>query len=81
MNLPLFALGITLPEGPEILIIVFITALLAIFGILPFWLILKKAGLHPVISLIAIAPFGAFLVLFYLAFARWPALSRKTDIE
>lgn len=40
--------------------------------IVPLWIALKKAGLAPALSLIALIPtFGVIVVLFILAFARW----------
>ncbi len=59
---------------PELIMIFIILPLLAIFAIVPFWLICKKAGLSPWLSLIMIVPFGAFVLPFVLAFIDWPAL-------
>ena len=66
MIAPLLALG--LPGMPETLLLILLTAVL----ILPFWLILKKAGFHPAISLLAVFPVFAIFILFFLAFAPWP---------
>ena len=61
-------LALPFPAGPEIVFI----GVIAIFIVIPFWRILKKAGFHPAISLVTIIPpLGLFLLLF-LAFAPWP---------
>jgi hypothetical protein len=39
--------------------------------IVPFWFILKKAGLSPWLSLINIVPCGTLILLYVLAFAEW----------
>jgi hypothetical protein len=60
---------------PELVLVVSLfvgTALL----VWPCWRILKKAGLEPTLSLIALIPFGVFVVLLILAFAQWPTLTR-----
>ena len=61
---------------PELVLVVSLfvgTALL----VWPCWRILKKAGLQPAFSLLALFPFGVFVVLVILAFAEWPSVSRS----
>jgi hypothetical protein len=61
---------------PELVLVVslFVGAALLVW---PCWRILKKAGLQPALSLIALIPFGVFVVLLILALSRWPALTRS----
>jgi hypothetical protein len=44
--------------------------------ILPFWKIFTKAGFPGWLSLLMLIPFANVLMLFYLAFADWPALKK-----
>lgn len=44
--------------------------------LLPFWQIFKKAGFTPWFSLLILVPVVNLLVLYFLGFARWPALNR-----
>jgi hypothetical protein len=39
--------------------------------IVPLWQICKKAGFSPWLSLLVLVPFGALILLYVLAFARW----------
>jgi hypothetical protein len=39
--------------------------------IVPLWQICKKAGFSPWLSLLILVPFGALILLYVLAFARW----------
>jgi len=72
MNQPLFAFG--MPGFQEIAVISAITTIISIINVVPLWLICKKAGFHPLISLIALIPYFNILLLFYLAFTKWPIL-------
>lgn len=50
-----------------------ILAPIAIFiWVFPLWRIVGKAGYPPVLSLLAIVPLMALLLLWWLALARWP---------
>ena len=42
--------------------------------ILPFWKIFTKAGFPGWLSLLMFIPIANIIILFYLAFAEWPAL-------
>jgi hypothetical protein len=58
-----------------------ITAMMAIFPIIalvfvalvliPYWMIWKKAGFSPWLSLLMIVPLINFIMLYVLAFAEW----------
>ncbi len=58
----------------EIIVILVIFSLLAVVGVFPFWLICRKAGLSPWLSLIYVIPFGSIVLPFVLAFIDWPKL-------
>jgi hypothetical protein len=45
--------------------------------ILPLWRICKKAGFHGALSLLMLVPLGNICLLFFLAFAEWPALKNE----
>jgi uncharacterized protein (DUF983 family) len=63
----MFGIGST-----ELLFILF----LGIIFILPFWKIFTKAGFPGWLSLFMLIPLANILMLFYLAFAEWPALKK-----
>jgi heme/copper-type cytochrome/quinol oxidase subunit 4 len=60
----------------ELLVILFLIGIVVLVAIVPFWLICKKAGLSPWLSLIMVLPLGAILLPFLLAFMDWPALKK-----
>jgi len=49
-----------------------IIAIILIFAVLPVWMILTKAGYHGWWSLAMLVPFGAIVLMFFLAFSNWP---------
>jgi hypothetical protein len=59
-------------NAPELLII----GLISMIWIVPFWMIFKKAGFHPALSLLMVFPFINVILFLYLAFAKWPALKK-----
>ena len=40
--------------------------------VVPFWMLLPRAGLAPQWALVAVIPLGAIVLLWILAFRRWP---------
>ena len=48
-----------------------------IFFVVPLWRICKRAGLKPGLSLLALIPGGILVLLWVLAFARWPGLPEE----
>jgi len=55
-----------------------IASVLLILGIFiaivtPYWKIFKKAGFHPGLSLTILIPLVNIIVLYYVAFSKWPA--------
>lgn len=44
-----------------------------IFFVVPFWRICARAGFKPAFSLLALVPGGILILLWVIAFAKWPA--------
>ncbi len=68
--LPEMAWAVSLMDVP-VLVVMFLAGLLIV---LPFWMICKKAGFTPALSLLMLVPVANIILPFYLAFASWPAL-------
>jgi len=52
-----------------------IIAFLYVFGwMIPLWRIIGRTGRHPALSLIGFSPLTALVMLWWLAYARWPAV-------
>ena len=45
--------------------------------IVPFWNIFKKAGYSPWLALLMLIPLVNFIMLYFLAFASWPAIEKQ----
>jgi len=56
--------------------LVFILVIVLVM-VVPYWKIFKKAGFAPALSLLMLVPMLNFIMLFFLAFAEWPALNRS----
>jgi hypothetical protein len=48
-----------------------------IFFVVPFWKIIKRAGLKPALALLALVPGGMLVLLWVIAFAKWPAFIQE----
>ncbi len=48
--------------------------------IIPFWKIFSKAGYNGTLSILMVIPIVGIVLLFYLAFSRWP-IERKLRQE
>lgn len=57
----------------HLIVLLFVPAMIAIV-IVPLWTIAKRAGLNPAISLLTVVPFIGLVVMYYIAFTRWPSL-------
>lgn len=55
----------------HLMILVFMVPI-AIVAIFPLWTIAKRAGLNPAISLLTVLPLIGLIVMYYIAFAKWP---------
>jgi len=45
----------------------------------PFWKIFAKAGFSPWLSLLVLIPLANLVVLYIVAFSRWPALPDQAE--
>jgi uncharacterized membrane protein len=59
---------------PELLVILGMSVILAVFAVLPFWKIFSKAGYPGVMGLAMVVPILNIIMVFYLGFADWPIL-------
>jgi len=60
------------------LFVIFILLMLILVGIVPYWKIFEKAGFAPALSLLMLVPLVNVVMLFFLAFADWPALKKSS---
>ena len=66
--------------GPfELLVIFTMIAITAVTTVLPLWIICTKAGFPGWYSLAILIPLFGLLLLFFLAFAEWPALKEQRN--
>jgi hypothetical protein len=56
----------------------FFGVLLSIIALIPYWVIFKKAGFSPFLSLLMFIPLINIVVLYFLAFARWNVVPAPT---
>ncbi len=64
--------------GPtEIILLLMVGACVAVFLVLPFWFICKKAGFSPWLSLVVLLPFGLVILPFIMAFRTWKTPSAQ----
>lgn len=54
-----------------------IVLLFVFLWVFPLWHIVKRAGHPPAISLLAIFPVVGLILLWWLAFARWPSIDEQ----
>ena len=57
----------------ELLIILITIPIVAAVVVIPLWQICKKAGFNPALGLLGIVPIAHVCLMFFLAFAEWPA--------
>jgi type VI protein secretion system component VasK len=63
-----------------LLILAFGIFFLLILFVWPYWRIFKKAGFSPALSLLMLVPLANIVMVFFLAFADWPAL-KQSDLH
>lgn len=56
-----------------------ITAL--VLFVVPFWRICERAGFKPAFSLLVLVPGGVLILVWTLAFAKWPILAKEGHEE
>jgi hypothetical protein len=62
--------------GPFELLVLFTIPILVVW---PAWRICSKAGFPGALSLLIVVPLANLFLLFFLAFADWPALRRQKE--
>jgi hypothetical protein len=65
--------GDTMPGMYEMLVVAGILPIVVLLNVLPFWMICKKAGFPPALSLLMVVPIANVVLPFYIGFAEWPA--------
>jgi len=63
----------------ELIVILCVIPVLALLNVIPFWMICTKAGFPGALSLLMLVPIANLVLLFYIAFAEWPA--HKQNLE
>jgi hypothetical protein len=53
----------------------------AVLFVVPFWRIAKRAGFKPALAFLAIIPGGILVLIWIIAFARWPAFPKGEIID
>jgi len=56
-----------------------VLAVMGVFVVLPFWMIFKKAGFPPWISILVGIPFVGIIVLYVVAFSEWKVIPVLAD--
>ena len=70
-----------MPGLYELIIVFAAIPIVILLNVLPFWKICTKAGFSGALSLLILVPIGNIFLLFYLAFAEWPALRNSLGYE
>jgi hypothetical protein len=56
-------------------------AVSAILFVVPFWRIAKRAGFKPGFAFLALVPGGILVLLWVIAFAKWPIVQQANGKE
>jgi hypothetical protein len=63
---------------PEIMLILVVIVGFGILCLLvPYWMIFRKAGFPPALSLLMVVPLVNIAMLYFLALTPWPSLENK----
>jgi hypothetical protein len=60
------------------MLLLFWLLIVGLIVVLPFWKIFAKAGFSGVLAVLMIIPIVNLFMIFFLAFAEWPALKGRT---
>ena len=55
---------------------IMVVIIVGVISVVPFWRIFSKAGFPAPMSLLMLLPLVNIVMIFFLAFAEWPALKR-----
>jgi hypothetical protein len=73
-----FTVGELIQPWHLIVIFFFLLPIFMLVTVLPYWMIFKKAGFSPALSLLMIVPGVNFVVLFVVAFTDWKVVPAPT---
>ena len=65
----------------ELLLILVIVLVLGFIVIVPYWMIFRKAGYSPWLSLLMMLPLVNIVMLYFLGFSDWPSLKQKMPLS
>lgn len=57
----------------HLMILAFFLAPITLVVLPPFWVIFKKAGFQPILSVLMMVPLVNLVLLYYVAFSEWKA--------
>jgi len=67
---------------PELMIVFTMFGIVGgVLTVVPLWQICKKAGFAPPLALLGLVPIANIALMFFLAFAEWPAFSSSVSNE
>jgi hypothetical protein len=58
-------------QPTHLLLIAFLFIFPAVVILPPFWMIFKKAGFEPILSVLMLVPIANLIALYVVAFSRW----------
>ena len=61
----------------ELLVLLIVISVIAVVAMIPYWIIFRKAGFEPVLSLLMFLPLANIIVLWWFALTEWPALRQR----
>jgi len=65
-----------LVAGSSLLVIITFALVAAVLPIIAYWKILGKVGYPPPLALVILLPLAGLILVYFLAFAEWPALKK-----
>jgi hypothetical protein len=57
----------------HLIVIAFLLAPITVVILPPFWVIFKKAGFQPILSVLMMVPLVNLVMLYFVAFSQWKA--------
>ena len=55
----------------HLFVLMFLLAPISLVGLPPFWMIFKKAGFQPILSVLMLVPFVGLVMLYVVGFSQW----------
>jgi hypothetical protein len=60
-------------QPTHLIVIAFLLAPFTVILLPPFWVIFKKAGFQPILSVLMMVPLVNLVMLYFVAFSEWKA--------